>query len=54
MMRGYYDGGYAPAAHYNYGWGFPNLLELFVIIFIAVLFIDALLLGFWLWKQLKK
>lgn len=53
MMRGYYDGGYGQYP-VHYGWNFPNPVELFFILFLVVLFVDAVLLGVWLWKHLKK
>lgn len=42
------------------GWGYGNMVGgysvfgLIGLIFYAVLFIDAILLGIWLWKQIQK
>ena len=53
MQQGYYQGGYGQYPM-HYGWGFPSITEMFFIVFLAVLFVDAVLLGIWLWKHLKK
>lgn len=54
MMRGYYqEGGYSQYP-VHYGWGFPDLTQLFFMLLWVVLFIDAVLLGLWFWKHLKK
>ncbi|MCL4353284.1 hypothetical protein M1615_02310 [Patescibacteria group bacterium] len=51
-MRGYYHGYGPQVAHY--GFGFPYIFEFFFLLFIVVFLVDAILFGFWLWKQLQK
>lgn len=54
MMWGYGNG----AGYGNYGqmtnWGGFGLFSIIWIITWAVFFIDLVLLGMWLWKQVKK
>jgi len=52
MMRDYYQG--YTQGQMNYGYNFPDMIQLFILLFLIVLFVDSVLLGFWLWKQLKK
>lgn len=50
MMREY--AGYGPMV--NYGWGSLDLIQIFFTLFVIILFVDTMLLGVWLWKQINK
>lgn len=56
MMRDFNQGYQSGFGQYpmHYGWGMPSLVELFCMFFAIVLFVDAVLLGLWLWKQINK